>query len=97
MPADQFALQHAEEISEALTIIERNGGAFELIGHGLLPELPEQPGSEPALYAVVRSSDSGTTYLLVRTANPLNGRASRWHEVSAADLPHFRHAPRRAA
>ncbi len=84
-PRDQFELQYAGELRDALIALEGNG-AFELIGHGALPVKVE---TDPALYAVVRSSDSGAVYLLVRTSNPGRSRSPRWHEVSAADLPHF--------
>jgi hypothetical protein len=93
MPPDQFELQYADEIGETLTVLERSRGAFELLAHG---SLPEQTGAAPALYAVVRSGDSGSTYLLVR-AGAASGRTPRWHEVSAADLPHFRLARPHAA
>jgi hypothetical protein len=93
MPDDSFQLRYGDEIRQALIVLERNSGACELLGHG---SLPDRPGSEPALYAVVRSGDTGAVYLLVRAGNPAPGRAG-WHEVSAADLPHFRPARPHAA
>lgn len=65
-PHDDFRLQHAGEIREALIELEGEDGAFELLRHGRLAGRGEKGG---ALYAVVRRLATGRGYMLVEDAH----------------------------
>ena len=83
MTDDDFRLHHAGEIREALIMIEGDSGGFELVKHGLTLTADREMEMP---YALVRSTDSGRTYFLVR--EPPNGEHCwpQWQELSDAKM-----------
>lgn len=86
MTDEDFRLHHSGEIREALIMIEGDSGGFELVKHGMMlaadreMELP---------YALIRSTDSGRTYFLVRQPPSEELRWPQWHELSDAEMERY--------
>lgn len=83
MTNDDFRLHHSGEIREALIMIEGENGGFELLKHGVLIPSGHR---HPVPYAIVRSTESGRAYFLVRDANPAGPLWRHWHENASENL-----------
>ena len=70
---NDFRLEHAGEIREALIDLEGEDGAFELLWHGRLAGRSEAAG---ALYAVVRSCGTGRVHMLAEDQS-----RQEWHPI----------------
>lgn len=86
MTMDDFRLHHSGEIREALIMIEGDNGGFELVKHGVVPT-PDPSTELP--YALVRSTDTGRLYFLVREPVSDTARWRQWHEISDAELARY--------
>jgi hypothetical protein len=74
---ERFSLRYRGELREALIMIEGDDGGFTLLTHGTLTD--ERP------WALVRSSTTGRSFVLVR-ASPQDNAVARWREASGTGL-----------
>ena len=86
MTDNDFRLHHSGEIREALIMIEGDSGGFELVKHGMM--LTEDREMELP-YALVRSTDSGRTYFLVRESPSEEPHSPHWHELSDSEMARY--------
>lgn len=86
MSPEDFRVEYGGEIREALLMIEGDNGGFELMGYGWLAE----GGEEGEEFALLRSTGSGRTHLLVRDPETGPGHACRWRAIDRDTFAAFK-------